>query len=631
MRSKWTAEEDKKLMDAVKLFGEKSWQQIANQLEERTGQQCLHRWMKTLNPAIKRGRWSTDEDKRLIMAVHAYPLNNWVLVQRHTQGRTDVQCRERWCNILNPELNTGPWSKEEDESLKKAIKEVGAGNWSKIAEIMYPRTDNQCWRRWRLISSEEVSNYRKKINTKKKALVKNFVGREKERPEITADDFEVPEMDNDDNEDILTTLEDLKNKPRTLALRDEQTFLSLSVFQRAIDTLINAQKEGRLKPVVEIECQRLDQIRFLIEKAPYFIGVPPSNLVRRVSTLLHTLRLTQIPRSLTITNASTVQEFQNSIPQSLQSQPLFTTPCIISTDLAPSLPCIPSSEVSLNALSMLQDILYTRPPPKKTPTTIRVVDDATHEEKSVTVPLPIFQQNSKDFVYDAPTVTLNDSSILQTGEFKALSAVFNSLFQKPMQQAMGKVAERLPFLLRRVPNIDRLNEFVNESQNTYLTECQSTKDSLVIEKSKWNTDVTLKDPPTFAPMFSLYQHVPCDEVFEKGPSTEISAPFILVKQKGLRGRPKGSKNKKTLELEKQKSGASQSTQPETQLVDQPVKRGRGRPKGSKNKPKTIEQLTEQKKKQLNKPVVRKVSKNAVSSASKKRKLSKSTEEENDEE
>lgn len=39
MKSKWTAEEDRILTEAVKRFGEKNWQQVANCLHGRTGQQ----------------------------------------------------------------------------------------------------------------------------------------------------------------------------------------------------------------------------------------------------------------------------------------------------------------------------------------------------------------------------------------------------------------------------------------------------------------------------------------------------------------------------------------------------------------------------------------------------------------
>ena len=112
VNGKWTKQEDKDLETAIKLFGDKNWQQVANYLIGRTGQQCLHRWQKTVRPNIKRGRWTLQEDKSLTLAVKAYGSKNWIKVQQHVPGRTDVQCRERWVNILDPSLNNGPWTKD---------------------------------------------------------------------------------------------------------------------------------------------------------------------------------------------------------------------------------------------------------------------------------------------------------------------------------------------------------------------------------------------------------------------------------------------------------------------------------------------------------------------------------------
>ena len=79
----------------------------------------------------------------LSTAVRTHGAKNWVKVQQHVPGRTDVQCRERWVNILNPDLNQGEWSTEEDEKLKKLIEKHGLGKWSTVAAELYPRTDNQ--------------------------------------------------------------------------------------------------------------------------------------------------------------------------------------------------------------------------------------------------------------------------------------------------------------------------------------------------------------------------------------------------------------------------------------------------------------------------------------------------------
>ncbi|KAL1923172.1 uncharacterized protein VTP21DRAFT_9548 [Calcarisporiella thermophila] len=146
-RKNWTEEEDKILREAVATFGERNWQQVALVLDGRTGQQCLHRWLKSLSPGRRRGRWSPEEDAMLRHAVEVYGSGNWIQIQQHVPGRTDVQCRERWMNVLHPDVNLGPWTAEEDEKLQAAVAKYGTGKWSLIASEVPNRTDNQCLRR----------------------------------------------------------------------------------------------------------------------------------------------------------------------------------------------------------------------------------------------------------------------------------------------------------------------------------------------------------------------------------------------------------------------------------------------------------------------------------------------------
>eukprot|EP01103_Thecamoeba_quadrilineata_P008645 TRINITY_DN18384_c0_g1_i1.p1 TRINITY_DN18384_c0_g1~~TRINITY_DN18384_c0_g1_i1.p1 ORF type:complete len:727 (+),score=136.69 TRINITY_DN18384_c0_g1_i1:58-2181(+) len=207
VKGKWTPEEDKLLLDTVKRFGDKNWQQIAKCMEGRTGQQCLHRWMKTIDPSIRRGRWSTQEDLRLLLGVHAYGnTKNWIKVQKHVTGRTDVQCRERFMNNLNPNLNHSSWTEEEDRRLLASTNQHGIGKWSLVAQDLAPRTDNQCWKRWKIINHEKFQEHC--VNRQKRicGLVSYFVGREKDRPELGPEDFEMN----------ITEINKTNNKPTTM-------------------------------------------------------------------------------------------------------------------------------------------------------------------------------------------------------------------------------------------------------------------------------------------------------------------------------------------------------------------------------------------------------------------------------
>ncbi|KAJ6411329.1 hypothetical protein OIU84_007984 [Salix udensis] len=189
LKREWTKEEDAQLRAAVETYGERDWQFVASTLEGRAGTQCSNRWKKTLHPAIRRvGRWTLDEDKRLKVAVKLFGPKKWDKIAQFVPGRTQVQCRERWVNCLDPSMNRDEWTEEEDLRLKAAIEECGYC-WSKVAERLPQRTDNQCLRRWKALAPHEVPLLQAARRMQKAALISNFVDRESERPALGPNDF----------------------------------------------------------------------------------------------------------------------------------------------------------------------------------------------------------------------------------------------------------------------------------------------------------------------------------------------------------------------------------------------------------------------------------------------------------
>ncbi|KAK4778804.1 hypothetical protein SAY86_006332, partial [Trapa natans] len=189
MRREWTSEEDIQLRMAVEIYGECDWQTVASTLEGRTGTQCSNRWQKVLHPERQKvGRWSRDEDKCLTVAAMVFGTKNWKKVSQFVQGRTHVQCRERWVNSLDPNLKMDEWTAEEDARLEAAISEHGHC-WSKIAACLCPRTDSQCRRRWKLLFPQEVPVLQAAKKIKKRTFASNFVDRTSERPLFSANDL----------------------------------------------------------------------------------------------------------------------------------------------------------------------------------------------------------------------------------------------------------------------------------------------------------------------------------------------------------------------------------------------------------------------------------------------------------
>eukprot|EP00698_Gefionella_okellyi_P022266 TRINITY_DN735_c0_g1_i1.p1 TRINITY_DN735_c0_g1~~TRINITY_DN735_c0_g1_i1.p1 ORF type:complete len:219 (-),score=41.09 TRINITY_DN735_c0_g1_i1:46-702(-) len=152
-RGKWSATEDDLLRKGVAQYTN-NWKAIAALVGTRTSQQCLHRWRKCVRPDINRGRWTTAEDEQLRAAVAKYE-HNWVKVRAFVPGRSDVQCRERWVNIIDPSICKDAWTPAEDRLLRQSIARFGEGKWSKCAAQFTERhrTDYACRKRWELLQT----------------------------------------------------------------------------------------------------------------------------------------------------------------------------------------------------------------------------------------------------------------------------------------------------------------------------------------------------------------------------------------------------------------------------------------------------------------------------------------------
>merc|ERR1719182_728215 len=102
-RRVWTAEEDEQIAALVAEHGTRSWSVIAARLPTRTGKQCRERWHNHLDPIINKGEWTLEEDKKLLEA-HETMGNKWAEIAKVLPGRTDNQIKNRWNSALRREL-----------------------------------------------------------------------------------------------------------------------------------------------------------------------------------------------------------------------------------------------------------------------------------------------------------------------------------------------------------------------------------------------------------------------------------------------------------------------------------------------------------------------------------------------
>jgi hypothetical protein len=178
---KWTEEEDEILRLMVPQCGGKNWKKIAECVKGRTPIQCLHRWTKILQPGLIKGPWSVAEDKKLIEWVMKEGPTRWTQCAELIQGRNGKQCRERWFNSLNPKVRKGDWSVEEDFNLFFYYHKFG-GKWSKIAIFFEGRTENSIKNRF-YSTLRRLSTERKKEISINEGNFTNLSQTEKNNPQ----------------------------------------------------------------------------------------------------------------------------------------------------------------------------------------------------------------------------------------------------------------------------------------------------------------------------------------------------------------------------------------------------------------------------------------------------------------
>ena len=113
-------------------------------MPNKTEIRCFKRWL-FLKGDIKEDeeqlvvcssstQWTPEEDELLKAKVEEYGTQNWVIIARYLKGRLGRQCRERWHNVLNPEIVRREWTKEEDMFIIKMQSEIGS-KWAQISKL----------------------------------------------------------------------------------------------------------------------------------------------------------------------------------------------------------------------------------------------------------------------------------------------------------------------------------------------------------------------------------------------------------------------------------------------------------------------------------------------------------------
>lgn len=126
----WNDEETKLLNWAIATYSGKrgikgesftasDWGHVAKLVPGRNDAQCQYKWNQGHKSSITKTQWQKKEDDELFSIISEKGTKQWqeiaeILNSKLGVNRNGKQCRERWYNFLNPEINRDPFSNEED-------------------------------------------------------------------------------------------------------------------------------------------------------------------------------------------------------------------------------------------------------------------------------------------------------------------------------------------------------------------------------------------------------------------------------------------------------------------------------------------------------------------------------------
>uniref|UniRef100_A0A8C6X9C6 Small nuclear RNA activating complex polypeptide 4 n=1 Tax=Naja naja TaxID=35670 RepID=A0A8C6X9C6_NAJNA len=162
-RSEWSPEEDqmlRQLVQEMRVGNHIPYRKMAYYMEGRDSAQLIYRWTKRVDPNLKRGAWTPKEDALLLKAVAKYGEREWYKIRVEVPGRNDLQCRDRYLHSLHYDIKKGKWSQEEEEKLIELTEKYGRGHWAKIASELPHRSGSQCLSKWKILLGKEEGSKR---------------------------------------------------------------------------------------------------------------------------------------------------------------------------------------------------------------------------------------------------------------------------------------------------------------------------------------------------------------------------------------------------------------------------------------------------------------------------------------
>ena len=183
----WTPYEDEQLIKYIQKFGAKNWNECSEFIKNRNGKQCREHWKNCLNPDIKKGEWTSEEDL-LIMILYQRCNGSWRELIHYFKDRTENSIKNRFFSELRKIASNDTTNKEKKRSykinLKNLLKYLDQGIQEAKNNFM---KDNK-------MNEDELNAYLKKIEIK---ILSKKKEKKKKKPNV------LEQKKNNSNKNIL--------------------------------------------------------------------------------------------------------------------------------------------------------------------------------------------------------------------------------------------------------------------------------------------------------------------------------------------------------------------------------------------------------------------------------------------
>lgn len=113
----WTPGDDDVVRLHVAQVGPTNWTQVSSKLSNgAVARTCRERWLYHLDPAVNHGPWTSDEDAKM-EELYTLSSGSWAVMAHSMPGRTDMQIKNRWNATRRPPGIFDGFCKEELVSL----------------------------------------------------------------------------------------------------------------------------------------------------------------------------------------------------------------------------------------------------------------------------------------------------------------------------------------------------------------------------------------------------------------------------------------------------------------------------------------------------------------------------------